>query len=246
MDRYPYPTSLGYISDYVRASDLTDKVRPKKFLSFNRFMNRSHRTGLAYIALKYNLLPDGYFSFLYNPKDDYEDSLRRLNLPTEPFADAIRSMVPRQLDTDHLDQTELSTFFTVTNYRKDLYQNSYVHIVTETQFEKSVSPFMSEKTWRPILNLQPFIYLGNPFSLNTLRMMGFKTFEPFIDESYDKESDPVKRFALVENEIKKLNSLSLDEIHKWYVSISDILIHNQTLLYSYKTYNPLCNLLNLN
>jgi hypothetical protein len=169
MDRYPYETSLGYESDFVRESDLADTLRPKKFLSFNRFMDRPNRTGVAYLALKYNLLPDGYFSFLYNSKDDYEDRLRALDLPLEPFADAIRAMVPRQIDTDHLPKNELHTFYTVTNYRKDLYQNSYVHIVTETQFEQDASPFFSEKTWRPILNLQPFIYLGNPLALNDLK-----------------------------------------------------------------------------
>jgi hypothetical protein len=246
MDRYPCNTPLGYESDFVRESDLTNMLRPKKFLSFNRFMDRPNRTGVAYLVLKYNLLPDGYFSFLCNSKDDYEDQLRLLDLPTEPFADAIREMVPRQIDTQHLDSAELPTFFTVTNYKKDLYQNSYIHIVTETQFESSATPFFSEKTWRPILNLQPFVYLGNPLSLNTLRTLGFKTFSPFINESYDLETDPVNRFALIDQEISRLGKLSVDEIHEWYTSIKEILLHNQKLLYSYKNYNPLCNLVNLN
>jgi hypothetical protein len=245
MDRYPYPTALGYVSDYVRALDLVDVVRPKKFISFNRFMDRCHRTGLAYLALKYNLLDQGYFSFLYNNKQDYKDRLEQLDLPID-YAEQIESLIPCQIDTHHLINEELPTFFTVTNYRKDLYLNSYVHIVTETQFEQDASPFMSEKTWRPILNLQPFVYLGNPLALNTLRTMGFKTFSPFINEDYDNELDPKKRFALVEKEVAKLGKMSIDEIHQWYVSIKDVLIHNQNLLYSYKNYNPICQLQNIN
>jgi hypothetical protein len=88
--------------------------------------------------------------------------------------------------------------------------------------------------------------LGNAKTLNTLRMLGFKTFHPFIDESYDDERDPVKRFALIEQEIKKLGNTPVEEINRWYASITDILIHNQQLLYSYKKYNPICNLLNVN
>jgi hypothetical protein len=246
MDRYPYNSMLGYVSDYLRETELTDQLRPMKFLSFNRFMDRCHRTGLAYLTLKHNLLPDGYFTFLCNPKDDYEGRLAQLELPTDIFADAIRSMVPREIDTKHLDRAELATFFTVINYRKDLYQNSYIHIVTETQFEQNTSPFMSEKTFRPILNLQPFIMLGNARTLNTLRILGFKTFHPFIDESYDNELDPVKRFAMIAEEIKKLGSMSIEEIHEWFLSIKDTLIFNQQLLYSYRNYNPICNLQKLN
>lgn len=245
MDNYPYPTALGYVSDYVRENDLVDTVRPKKFLCFNRFMDRCHRTGIAHIALKYNLLDQGYFSFLYNIKNDYKDMLEKLDLPTD-FADKIKSLVPYQLDTDHLPNDELPKFFTVTNYRKDLYQNSYIHIVTETQFEQHASPFMSEKTWRPILNLQPFVYLGNPLALNTLRIMGFRTFSPFINEDYDLELNPTKRFNLIEQELARLGKMPIDEIHQWYTSIRDVLIHNQNMLYSYKNYNPICQLLNIN
>lgn len=243
MDRYPYPTALGYVSDYVRENDLTDAVRSKKFLCFNRFMDRCHRAGIAHLALKYNLLDQGYFSFLYNVKNDYRDMLEKLDLPTD-LADKIKSLVPYQLDTEHLPHEELPKFFTVTNYRQDLYLNSYIHIVTETQFEQDASPFMSEKTWRPILNLQPFIYLGNHLALNTLIKLGFKTFSPFIDESYDLEPDPKKRFSMIEQEIKKFAEMPIEKIHEWYHSIKDTLLHNQNLLYSYKNYNPIEKLLN--
>jgi len=52
MDRYPYPTALGYVSDYVRESDITDTVRTKKFISFNRFLDRSHRNRTSTFSVK--------------------------------------------------------------------------------------------------------------------------------------------------------------------------------------------------
>jgi hypothetical protein len=189
------------------------------------------------------LLDQGYFSFLYNNKDDYQDMLEKLDLPNN-YVDQIKSMIPYQVDTEHLPTTELHTFFTVTNNKKDLYLDSYLHLVTETQFEQNASPFLSEKTWRPILNLQPFIYLGNHLALNTLIKLGFKTFSPYIDESYDLESDPKKRFSMIEQEIKKFAEMPIEKIHEWYYSIKDTLIYNQNLLYSYKNYNPIEKLLN--
>ena len=240
IDRYPYPTALGYESDIVRIEDLNyHEQRSKKFMCWNRYMNKPHRLGLCYLALKHNLLNDGFFSFLYSPEDNTKDLLARIIDDGENYAEIIDNLLPYQIDTHHLEQAELGRFFTVTNNKKDLYLDSYLHIVSETQFDQDATPFMSEKTWRPILNLQPFIHVGNYLALNKIRELGFKTFHPFIDESYDLEADPKKRFWLIEREIVKFNNLSLEEIHNWYYSIKDTLIHNQKHLHSFKNFNPL-------
>ena len=44
--------------------------------------------------------------------------------------------------------------------------------------------------------------------------------------SYDKVYDTEKRFSMIENEIIKLCSKSIEEIHDWYWSIEDIIKHN--------------------
>ena len=54
------------------------------------------------------------------------------------------------------------------------------------------------KIFKPVSNLQPFIVFGDYLTLAELRKLGFKTFEPFIDESYDLERDPKKRILLLE------------------------------------------------
>lgn len=250
MDRYPYKTGLDYISDYVKESDLDPSVvRSKKFLSFNRVMTRPHRLAICYTALKHNLLNDGLFSFLYGANDSTSDFLAQLIDKDDNFDNMVRrikELVPYHIDTHHLDEGGLRSFYTVTNNKKDLYEGSYLHITSETQFDSASTPFFSEKTWRPILNLQPFIYVGNYRALNKLHTLGFKTFHPFIDESYDNEPNPKKRFALIEQELLKFANMSIEQIHDWYYSITDILIHNQTQLYNYKNHNPICNLQDTN
>jgi hypothetical protein len=74
--------------------------------------------------------------------------------------------------------------------------------------------------------LQPFIIVGPYKSLEVLRDYGFKTFHPFIDESYDKEIDPEKRMEAVKKEILNLCTKSTEELDTWYWKMYDILEHN--------------------
>ena len=59
-----------------------------------------------------------------------------------------------------------------------------------------------------------------------LKDMGFKSFSPYIDESYDTEEDCEKRMLMIVNEIKRLCNMNKEEIHEWYYSMQDILIYN--------------------
>lgn len=242
MPDYPQTTSLGYISDYVRFEDLnSNTIRTKKFLCFNRNMHRIHRLGLAHLALKYDLLKDGYFSFLAHVHPNIHSQLLHVTVEDNDelaiISKKVRDLIPYELDTQHV-QDKMS-FTTNENNKKDLYLDSYLHITSETEFDSISTPFFSEKTWRPILNLQPFIYVGNYKSLEKLRTMGFKTFSPFIDESYDLIEDRRERFFAIEKEIKKFSLMSKEELHNWYYSITDILLHNQTLLSSFADYDPI-------
>ena len=69
------------------------------------------------------------------------------------------------------------------------------------------------------------------YSLKKLRELGFKTFYPYIDESYDEEPDELKRFNMVMEQVNKLCSMELPELHDLYWSMSDILIHNHDVYY---------------
>ena len=60
--------------------------------------------------------------------------------------------------------------------------------------------------------------------------MGFKTFPEFFDESYDEIENPKKRMNTIVKEIKKICSLSKEEIHNKYYSIFDKLEYNRNRL----------------
>lgn len=247
--RYPRQTQLGYISDIVRETELTGTLRNKRFLCFNRHFGRSHRIYLAYLYLKHKLYENSYFSFLFiddiNHIDNNFHNIKNIldgfdKLNLQKYINDLKAMVPIQLDTQHLSYQELSGFGTVDNYNKDFYNNTYVHIVSETCMNnENFTPFFSEKTVRPLMNLQPFVYFGDYQALKKLKELGFKTFHPFIDESYDEEPDPLQRMKLAGKQVVKLNNMPVSQLHDWYYSIKDILVHNQKHLQMFTHFSVL-------
>ena len=107
----------------------------------------------------------------------------------------------------------------------NLYENSYCNIVLETFFDvdQSEGNFLSEKTFKPISNGQPFVIFGGINSLNTLRLLGYRTFDAFIDNSYDTILDNTDRFLAVVESIKKI---AYQNMHKWYAGLYDDVIYN--------------------
>ena len=248
FQEYPRVGSLGYKSEYVKPEDLDhNHIRSKKFICMNRNMHRPHRWLSAYMAFKHKLLNDSIFSFV--ALHDYTNKHRIYNAishftgeseEVELIVNAIVENIPMEIDTAHLPLDQKHGF-NLNNNNKALFAESYINIVNETSFEfgEGEFPFISEKTFHhPIINLQPFIVIGNPYTLKTLRDLGFKTFSPFIDETYDECTDFRNRFELINAEIYRLSALSLSEIHDIYYQLTDVLIHNQNHAKTFGKYNP--------
>ena len=73
----------------------------------------------------------------------------------------------------------------------------------------------------------PFVIFGPQTFLSTLKSdHGFKTFDRWIDESYDSETDPDKRIEMIVAELEKLCKLSNTELTTMYQEMQDILEFN--------------------
>lgn len=112
-----------------------------------------------------------------------------------------------------------------TDKNADAHKNSYFYVCTET-YAHGEYKMLTEKVFKPIVNFQPFFFVAYPGALHKLRELGFKTFSPFIDESYDNETNEVTRIQKIYAEITRLCNMPKEEIHAWYWSMEDILIHN--------------------
>jgi hypothetical protein len=130
------------------------------------------------------------------------------------------------------DYDDLQTLFGINHERASVYEDSMFSLVTET----TVLPneyYISEKVVKPLGHNHPFIVFGSVGTLEHLKKMGFKTFEPYIDESYDKEPSPEKRFNLILEQVKLLCNKSDEEKLEWMHNVNPILKHNSKHLASF-------------
>jgi hypothetical protein len=119
----------------------------------------------------------------------------------------------------------------------DKYFDSYLHIVSETEvdsgFEKNRSKckyWLTEKIFKPIWFMQPFVLICWPGALAYLKHLGFKTFNKYIDESYDLELDHHRRIVLALHSAKKFYDRPHEQILADYNDMLDILNYNRNLL----------------
>lgn len=104
------------------------------------------------------------------------------------------------------------------DYSNTDYQHCAIELVLETIYESS-RIHLTEKTCRPLACGKPFILAAGPNSLKTLRNYGFKTFAPWINESYDLELDCDLRRNLIIAEMRRLSQMPAEspiwgELHK--------------------------------
>lgn len=106
------------------------------------------------------------------------------------------------------------------------FENSFLHIVTETEMSDGAVHRVTEKILKPIVGLQPFLVVGNPFSLKIMRDLGFRTFGTAIDEGYDSIRGVAERFNALEDEILRLLGKDITALKGMTDSMEDIVVHN--------------------
>ena len=123
-------------------------------------------------------------------------------------------------------------------YDKKLYESSYFSLISETIFStlsdvpwsnagEEPQLFITEKTYKPLMNYHPFIVVGLPHTLAYLQSEGFYTFSEMFDETYDSIIDPEERFSSIINELKKWKSYSINEKNERYNKVRHKLAFNR-------------------
>lgn len=226
--------------------DVFNKYKSKHFISLNRQVSRPHRYAFGLFLEKHNLWDSGYFSFLHM-MDDVNQCIETLSMDDfnsyGELHTLFKSKIPMHVDTRYLkNQNNLHAFRVSEIYYKPAYEDSVINIVTETTFSNN-KVFISEKTFHPIINLQPFIIFSSNGHLQELKRLGFKTFDGLIDESYDLEENSQKRFKMVCDEILRLSQMDISELNKLYLSYKEVYIHNRQHLLKFTNYDYFYNCL---
>lgn len=213
----------------------------KHFLLLNRRW-RIHRPTLVGLLHSKDLLDYGYTSLGLNDQDLHWDNAfeecLKANKDCKQIIDLLLSNKEKITSLPELVLDNVDFDKKTPNLVKSLdyyYETSFCSIVTETYFYDWSTVFMSEKTFRPIAYKQPFIMVSVPYTLDFLHELGYKTFHPLIDESYDTEKNDGQRMLMIVKEIEKICKLTQKELKELSLEFKDICNHNQKKLLSYSS-----------
>jgi hypothetical protein len=198
----------------------------RAFICLNRG-SRTHRVLLLCHLADTQLLDSGYISYhfessVFEPK---KEKLAQRAIPitfytTEPNLIVNNfyrhSEKDRQVYQQYHDQfvgqtKSIDDFDSMDIWQPKCLQTALVYLITETVIEYPY-PWITEKTFKGILSKRPFILISSYGSLKKIQDLGFKTFNAFWDERYDLIADPSQRMSAIIDVVKKISTMSLDEI----------------------------------
>lgn len=213
--------------------------RPFKFVSFNGRL-RPHRFYVVLWLLANGLLEQGQLSFLaYDAKarptdqSQLRDLLIRSGYPDVldviPWFDRLVERLPITIDVS-LEESQASAAYKRTlpwrSQPSEHYDSAWFSVVVDTDFLGDDCLFLTPIAFKSFMNFSPFVYFGNSGALKRMRELGFRTFSPWIDETYDSVLDPFERMRLALQEIRRLCLLSHEQLREMYNELWPTLAHN--------------------
>jgi hypothetical protein len=106
---------------------------------------------------------------------------------------------------------------------KHIQEASWISVIAETLHDNRIF-FPTEKTGKALISGKPFIVLSGKHFLKNLRSIGFKTFSPIIDESYDEIDNLEERTKQAFNSFMLLQKENSNSIRQKLQSVLD---HNE-------------------
>ena len=121
------------------------------------------------------------------------------------------------------EDTQLMSSCWLTNFNE--VADSLMYVPTETVYFGRRT-HITEKTFKAIALEMPFILVAPAGSLDYMRSYGFRTFGNVIDESYDSETDDVRRIEQVAKLLKELDNLTVAERRRLHKAMLPAIEHN--------------------
>ena len=218
--------------DWFRGYDKTflisrarDRAPIRTFISPNRIVagKRDHRVLFLYNVFKNNL-ENNWISAprtcVYENVDISMVASKYNNIYSDIEQVFLSADLPKLFPGE---ETQSMTSCWLTNFNEAA--DSLVYVPTETvYFGRRLH--ITEKTFKAIALEMPFILVAPAHSLRYMRSYGFQTFRGIFDESYDEETDDIKRIEKVTQLLKDLNSLSIKERQQIHRACLPVVEHN--------------------
>lgn len=223
--------ALDWYRDYQYHSEVECQYT-KVFMSLNRLVtnDRSYRLALVSLFLEKNLIDKGVVSLHLNDQGwgDWKAELTSADTKLSPYQIELITKHVGQLSGSIIadtDQPRGSLSADAGTNELKFNQSALWHVVSETVFYYD-KLHLTEKTFKPIFSKRPFILVAAPGNLAYLKSYGFRTFDRWIDESYDNEQDHQTRLEKIAVEVQKLCDLSPSDLKQMHQEMREILEFN--------------------
>ena len=119
----------------------------------------------------------------------------------------------------------------VTLGRLDIWQQHFLNVVSETEFNNWDPTFVTEKTWKPMIGLRPFVIHGQRDVYAWLQRNGFKTFNRYwphvpCEIGEDQHGNVISVIEFLCNKSKA-------ELHAMYNDMLPDLKHNRNRFFEF-------------
>lgn len=223
--------------DWYRGYDRTfliprarDRAPTTAFMSPNRIVagRRDHRVLFLYNVFK-NGLNNNHISAPRICQYEGVDIASIAQKYTDVYPDIVEVLTRADLPRLFQGETEqIMSSYCLTNFAEAA--DSVVYVPTETVYTGQ-RDHLTEKTFRAIALEMPFVLVAPQHSLSYLREYGFKTFHPYIDETYDTIKDPIGRMEAVTQVLMTIQARSAAEKLELHQQLLPRVEHNYNHFY---------------
>jgi hypothetical protein len=126
---------------------------------------------------------------------------------------------------DKLFENRVFNYELIVGGSRKPYSEYFMEIVAEPHIIDN--SWITEKTFKNLYVGKPFIMYSGINSLALLKENGFKTFDPWFDESYDSIVNLYDRLEAIKKEIDRIAQLSYQELTAMQQEMLPVLEHNR-------------------
>jgi hypothetical protein len=225
--------ALDWYRDFEYANPKVFENYQKVFICYNHLVSklRSYRLHLGSNLINQDLVKHGHLSlFLSDDYGTWQETVADVENPLDPRARESITKALSGLEKPLIIDTDKPVGSLSANVSLDQLTSALWHIVTETIYYDP-KLHLTEKIFKPIVAKRPFILVGAPGNLAYLKRYGFRTFDRWIDESYDTEQDHYIRIEKITFEIAKLCAMSPALLKQMHLEMQEILEYNYQHFY---------------
>ena len=218
-------------SDYQKFRKQIKRIENKAprefhFTSYNR-RPREHRIALLTELYKEQLLQNNIYSWGGNFEydfniDQFSMHVNRMYYKSD-FQDDNYKLI-KYLTEKQEHRVDFSINPAWDHGWKDVYSTCFT-VVSET-YANSDATFLSEKSFKPFANGQPFVMWGDVGTVQALREHGYDVFDKWINHSYDSIKDKKERLDAVIKEVRRLSDISKSDWVDTLFDMKDAMLAN--------------------